>query len=140
MQQEIKEQFEQSGLRLTKLRKAMIGVFARAKKPLTVPEIINLLNKKELYPNKTSIYRHIEKFTDNDIIRIVHVEDGATHYELQKKHHHHFVCNECNDVICLDDKHIMRLVNAMVSSLQKKGFAVSSHRLSFEGICNKCKY
>ncbi|HIP49951.1 MAG TPA: hypothetical protein EYG99_00695 [Candidatus Pacebacteria bacterium] len=139
MVKDIYAQLQDKNIRLTSLRKEIIRVFSLSNKPLTILQVNILLNKKKCFPHKTSLYRHIEQFVDNDVIQIVQLRDGVIYYELQSQHHHHFVCQNCDCVLCLDDVHVAALMSTVITSLEKNGLIINEHRLSFIGLCKKCQ-
>ena len=40
----------------------------------------------------------LEALANKNIIRRVDLGHSHTHYEMEKKHHHHVVCTDCGDV------------------------------------------
>lgn len=136
----ITQLIEQKNGRLTPLRETLIDLFITTKKPLSVPEIIEMLGTLGKDVNKTSVYRQIQFLQEMQIILELQLDKARVHYELSNlDHHHHLVCNNCQKVEHVDvpniEKHISHLQN---ETLEEKGFSIVSHNLEFYGLCRKC--
>ena len=55
---------EKNGGRMTPLRETLVNLFFDSKKPLSVPEILDMLGRLGSEVNKTSVYRQIQAFVD----------------------------------------------------------------------------
>lgn len=99
---------------------------------------------QSLYPlfenemDLATIYRIITTFQKKDMIREVAVKDGVRFYELICTHrsaHPHFLCNQCNNMFCLeiDITKILKLKN--ITTAHK----IKDASLLLNGICEKCK-
>jgi len=88
--------------------------------------------------DESSIYRNINQFEKNGLIRAIPSSNDFQSYEFHKKghHHHHMVCNECGNIECLPVCSIDRELQAMTKST---GFEVKGHSLEVFGLCQKCK-
>ena len=107
--------------------------------PLSVPQIMDQLNQKELHPNKTTIYRILEKLAKKNVVTEVTIRSGTTYYEFSNKHHHHhFICNECETVFCLDTCHVEAQQMNLSSLLPSKQFKIQSHDFNLYGTCEPC--
>ena len=98
----------------------------------TVKDIMDKLNWKI---NKTTVYRNIEKLQISWIIIENYSSNWEKIYSKKENHHHHFICNICNNNIniwCFVDKEIIKLED-------KFWFKVNNHSLTLSWICNECK-
>lgn len=106
--------------------------------PLSISQLLNRLASKQLFPNKTTLYRILEKLLQSNYVEAVSLNNGVTYYERVKKHHHHFVCNDCETVYCLDSC-LFELQHIDVSSmLPNPGFQVKFHDFNIYGVCSTC--
>ncbi len=126
------------GERLTDIRRALIEIFSAATEPLSVPMLLLKLEKKQLFANKTSVYRQLAALQEHGLIHEINLANRAKHYELiPDDHHHHLVCLKCKQVedvsfeedIVRQEKYINR----------HHGFKVVRHDLEFFGFCAKCQ-
>ena len=107
--------------------------------PLSVSQLMDALEKKDLHPNKTTIYRLLEKLIQSETITEVSVKNGASVYELKTGHHHHFICNSCNEVYCLNHCHIHSLEVDLSKLLPNDKFSIQTHDFNLYGICESCQ-
>lgn len=124
--------------RSSSLREQLLQVFQEQKKPLSVPEIQSLLEKKELTPHKTSLYRQLETMSEQSVLQSIVLDSGVAYFELQKHHHHHFVCNSCKKIECFENEMLENAIHLLEASFQKLGASIFEHQFSFRGKCAKC--
>ena len=128
---------KQEGFRITNSRRALVEIFFANKKPLTIHQITELFNKKQIAVNKTTIYRELAFLVKYGFIHELQIANNIVHYELADQlHHHHFVCNSCGKIqdIILEDEH-----KFFKKLLKSKNFLVDEHSLEFFGQCRNCK-
>ena len=121
--------------RNTKQRAVILDIFAQAKKPLPAPVVVSKAQAKVPKINKTTIYRTLERLEKEGMVSSMLVSPGVLHYELAKgdaHHHHHFVCNRCEGVFCLEG------CTQGLSKLLPKGFILDSHDITLHGTCADC--
>jgi Fur family transcriptional regulator, ferric uptake regulator len=91
--------------------------------------------------DRVTVYRTLQTFVDKGIIHHIPTTDNSILYALCKDnceagHHHdnhvHFVCNECNKTICLEE------VTVPLVKLPK-GFTPNYAAMVVNGICGDCK-
>lgn len=126
-------------MRNTRARQNLIKIFNNSRRPLSVRDIIAALKKAGLSPNKTTVYRQIEKLTELRFIKKLRINDGGFSYELNnaRDHHHHIICNNCEkiqDVIFAAD-----LARQERTIARKTNFSEINHNLEFYGICSDCR-
>lgn len=127
---------QDKGWRMTKIRKAIIKVFADNPTPLSAGQVEEILNKAKVKADKTTIYREIRFLLENNCIIEVFLFPNEVSYEsAELKHHHHLVCEKCGKI-----EKMTRCVAEELSReiYLKKGFKVERHVLEFYGICKEC--
>ena len=98
---------------------------------LTAPQILEKLHKKGLRVNKTSVYRNLDSFLEDDLICQQTFGDDEFVYELQKNHHDHLCCESCGKV---------EEVSCHVDVPKKiDGYVVNHHHLTMYGLCKDCQ-
>lgn len=124
------------GVRTTKAKRALAAVLEAAEKPLTVAEILSLLDK-QLSINKTTVYRFLDVAVRSGELSEVDFGDGQKRYEhTHGTHHHHAVCTACSKVSEIEiEPEIERLMQHIS---QKSGFAIDRHVVEFFGRCRAC--
>ncbi len=130
------------GLHLTILKEKIIGVFEKTKEPLSVQELLNALKRHKLSPHKTTLYRELESLVGVSILEELKLHDGLRSYELKHKktnHHHHFICEECSEVIDFNNSDLEQLIKKVEFTFKRKGVAVQNHALNLYGLCAQCQ-
>ncbi len=99
---------------------------------ITIKWIFNFLWNKI---NKSTVYRNISKL----LLEWYILEDFSNSWEkvysIKGKHHHHFICNICNN-----SKSIGCILDLEIKKLEDKfWFIVNNHSLLLSWICNDCK-
>ena len=103
--------------------------------PFTIRNLQSYLLEQNLKPNKTTLYRILEKFHSLNLVNKVMLDSGITFYEFSgNAHHHHLICEECKNIQSyslsktLEDK---ILLNA-------SGWQINDHNFEIFGKCPKC--
>ncbi|MEK7181709.1 MAG: Fur family transcriptional regulator [Patescibacteria group bacterium] len=124
-------------MRLTKTRFAFVTLLSESPTPLSVSDILLILQTKGVVVDKTTVYREIERFIALGILEEVSLGDRKKYYELASEHHHHLICLECNRVEDIDIDESTLVQQEMKVNREKK-FQILKHSLEFFGLCNKC--
>jgi len=91
--------------------------------------------------DRVTVYRTLQVFVEKGIIHLIPTRDNSIKYALCKDdceegHHHdnhvHFICDECNKTICLDDVTVPQVK-------LPKGFTPQHAEMVVNGICGDCK-
>jgi Fur family ferric uptake transcriptional regulator len=124
-----------ASLSRTRTRTRILAELLKNRRPLTQKQIT--LNLGENSPDKVTIYRTLEKFSEKGIVHKAYVGKRQWHYELsldrtEKQCHPHFTCSECGRTFCLKGS-FLPLVKGL-----KKGFVVHRQQVRVEGLCSSC--
>jgi Fur family ferric uptake transcriptional regulator len=108
---------------MSKTSKEILTILSESKRLLSYDQVLPKLEKKI---NKTTFYRTVQKLQSNNEINIVDISQKQ-YFEIRKRPHAHFVCQECRDIECLGDLDIKLDKNYIVNN------AV------FYGVCYQCQ-
>jgi len=131
------EVLKKSGLKITRGRRAIIKILTESGQPLDVDSLRKKLQALRISIDNATIYRILETFVVNNIVRQVEFKEGKFRYEIAAlPHHHHAVCTQCGAIqdIAACDMH----------TLEKKvdkefGFKTQAHTMEFYGLCADCQ-
>ena len=99
---------------------------------MTATEVHTLTSKDFPSLGIATVYRTVKALVETGILVPI-VIGGTTRYELaEKSHHHHFYCQECGRVICLEGCPFPE------TQLAPRGFDVRTHELVVIGACPEC--
>ena len=125
--------------RKTIVSENVLKILERSTTALSVTQLIQLLEKKNIRPNKTTLYRIIDKLKENSLIHVFTLNNGTSYFELKDNHHHHhFFCNQCEKVICLNTCHLSKNNNQFEDILPNQNFSIDTHEFNIYGLCDKC--
>ncbi len=128
-------------MRDTKLKKLLMQVMENSEVPISVPDIIQALELLKVNINKTTIYRELEAFKQQGLVKELDFGEGKKRYEFNSlEHHHHLICTECNCVqhIELDDIELS-LNKSQQKIYDQLNFQVTDHSLELFGLCEGCQ-
>ena len=124
------------GLRQTRGRDKVLQILQKESAPVDVVHIISHLENEKINLNQATVYRILEAFSKNGIIKRFEFLEGKFRYEVDKGDHHHFICKICNLVEDISDCNIKEWEEELE---KEKGFLVKNHSLEFFGVCQKCQ-
>lgn len=86
--------------------------------------------------NQSTVYRALERLVSNGKVSVSDMGTGATVYErLAGEPHHHFVCQQCGQVMNLSHEDIRRFFEGLE---KQNHFAIATNHLILFGTCEKC--
>ncbi len=125
--------------RKTIISTKVLNLLQMAAKPLSITQILDLLSKNNLHPNKSTLYRLIEKLTNDNVVTSITLANSKKFYELTNRgHHHHFFCESCDNIICLDNCHVELHGINLKNLLPSPSFKISHHDFNLYGKCDQC--
>ena len=127
-------------MRNTPLKLQVLDVLKKANRPLSVPNILEILAANNLDAHKTTLYRLLSKLRAQDLVQEVLLDSNISYYEINdKQHHHHFSCVVCKETNCVEDYELENRIHKLEQALLQKGMEVDEHQFSFTGRCRVCK-
>lgn len=122
--------------RITRAREAIIDIIFSKRKPLSAAEVISNLKRKNVFVNKTTVYRELDFLLKNGLLKPVFLKPGTVHYESAfLPHHHHLVCDTCGSIAeidCVVDE------QKLLQKIKTNGFEVKQHKFELYGTCTNC--
>lgn len=125
-------------LRATGPRMAVLRALARAGRPLSYTEVVELLGETDW--DQATVFRNLVKLRDAGITTVVSRVDGMDRYALvsaehgTEHRHPHFVCEDCGRIDCLPDEII-----GEISLPEPWRAAVADAVLQMRGVCPTCR-
>ena len=93
---------------------------------------------KQEFPSLSmgTVYRNLNILSKQKLIQ--KLPFGSTHdrYEAKKSPHYHLVCEKCG---CVQDFDMPQYAKINEQAQKMSGFDISSHRIDFFGICERCQ-
>ena len=102
--------------------------------PVDFAEISTYLGSQGTLPNKTTIYRNLEKLEKEGVIKKVILSDHKQFWELSQTNpvhqHYHLICQKCEKIECKE--------LGQVLDLQSTSFVPQKTELNLYGLCQNC--
>lgn len=131
-----KQLLQESGLKSTEARIALLNLLDKEDNPLDVFSIAENLRSSGVEVDQATIYRILDVLTQKGLISKLEFGEGKYRYEIQKTHHHHLICSTCGEIEDTEGNFIDKIEKDIRAN---KGFLVKSHSLEFFGICRNCQ-
>src|ERR1700709_32023 len=94
----VKRSLEDSGLRCTPQRFAVMAFLLEHKEHPTAAEIFKAVNRVDPRSSRATTYNNLRDLVKAGLVREVAVEGRAGRFDLEGMRHHHFVCDRCGNV------------------------------------------
>lgn len=127
----------------TKQRDLILNYFEENNdRHVTAEEVIDHLRKQGTSVGKSTVYRYLEKFVSQGIVRRFFIEEGCgACYQYcgdskQCEEHFHLKCVSCGNLL-----HIQcdSLIEAEKNILNQHDFLIDNRKTVLYGICGSCK-
>jgi Fur family transcriptional regulator, ferric uptake regulator len=138
MSEDIRDILKKNHMSITDSRVQILDLFYQNEGALAHADIEKKTSDKV---DRVTIYRTLQTFEEKGIIHSIPTADNTVKYALCKEHceegHHHdnhvhFVCDQCNKTICLDD--------VLVPEVKlPPGFVPQQRNMVVNGLCGDCK-
>ena len=129
----IRQSLEDSGLRCTPQRYAVMAFLIECKRHPTAAEIFEAVNRMDPRSSRATTYNNLRDLVDAGLVREVAVEGRAARFDVKGMRHHHFICDRCGNVEDIEWYNVPRPAS---KSLGKR--VVRECELIFRGLCMKC--
>jgi Fur family transcriptional regulator, ferric uptake regulator len=119
--------------RNTRQRDALRRAFARADRPLSPHEALELARAEVPGLGIATVYRTVKALLEERWLRTVELPGAADRYEVAGKgHHHHFHCRACDGVFEVPS------CPGGFRSMAPGGFHLERHEVVLFGVCREC--
>ncbi|CAM1369089.1 Fur family transcriptional regulator [Tenacibaculum xiamenense] len=134
--EKVEQLLKSKNIRVTAMRLLIFQLLAEKNVAVALSDIEKAFEKSD----RTTLYRTIKTFEENDIVHQIDDGTGVIKYALCQKDcnceietdlHLHFRCNVCEQTICLTDHKIPQIKIP-------DGFIAENVNLVVKGICDKC--
>jgi Fur family ferric uptake transcriptional regulator len=117
-------------------REAILDVFLRSARHLSVDDLFRLVKRKHSDVGRTTVYRTLKLLQAAGLASELQIE-GQSRFEREYKrqHHDHFICRSCGDIIEFSSPEIERLQDEVAAGI---GFVIEGHRHQIFGRCRRC--
>ena len=129
----IRQSLEDSGLRCTPQRYAVMAFLTECKRHPTAAEIFEAVNRVDPRSSRATTYNNLRDLVQAGLVREVAVEGRAARFDAKGMRHHHFICDRCGNV---EDVEWYNVPQPASGSLGKR--VLRECEVIFRGLCTKC--
>ena len=129
----IKRSFEESGLRCTPQRFAVMAFLMEHNSHPAAAEIFEAVNRMDPRSSKATTYNNLRDLVQAGLVREVAVEGRAARFDAKGMRHHHFICDRCGNVEDMRWHHVPKPASGYLGKR-----VLRECELIFRGLCVKC--
>jgi len=129
----IRQSLEESGLRCTPQRYAVMAFLMEHNSHPTAAEIFEAVNRVDPRSSKATTYNNLKDLVQAGLVREVAAEGRAARYDAKGMRHHHFICDRCGNVEDIEWHDVRRPSSR---ALGKR--VLRECEVIFRGLCTKC--
>ena len=129
----MKRSFQDTGLRSTPQRYAVMAFLMEHNSHPTAAEIFEAVNRVDPRSSRATTYNNLRDLVQAGLVREVAVEGRAARFDAKGLLHHHFICDRCGNV---EDIEWYDVPRPATRALGKR--IVRDCELIFRGLCTRC--
>lgn len=134
----VEDASEERGLRLTPLRKEVLGLIAATDKPIKAYDLLDQLREKHGNAAPPTVYRALDFLLENGFIHKLSSINAfvSCHHPADAHQVPFLICDNCSGAQEVCDERVADLIEAQARAL---GFAPRAQTLEVHGICRDCR-
>ena len=131
------EDLKAKGYKLTPQRMMVLEALHEADEHITAPDICSRVRLRYPWINRSTVYRALELLKRLDLVTETELGGDRLYYHhAEKGHHHHLICQNCRQVIDVDED----ILSSLEDTLRRKyKFEADLRHLAIHGHCLHCK-
>jgi Fur family ferric uptake transcriptional regulator len=122
-------------LRITKQRQLILEELKKVVTHPTADELYRMVRERMPRVSLGTVYRNLETLSGRGVILKLELAGTQRRYDATTANHYHIRCNKCG---CVEDLPMKVFDNLEGEARRATAFAITGHRLEFEGVCPKC--
>ena len=131
---EITNKLADKGLRITPQRVAIFEAILKLNNHPTAENIIEYINKKHPNISTGTVYKVLDSFVENHLLKKVKTEYGSMRYDSFLSNHHHIYCTDTNRILDYEDHELDELLRNYFKKKKIKNFKIQDINLQVSGI------
>jgi len=130
------ERLRRLGVRVTPQRLFVLEALEQGGGHMTAEEIMRWAVQRYPAINLATVYRTLDLLIDVGLVAQIHLDAGATFFELVgAEPHHHLVCEHCGATIEMDETMFTALRDRLLAAY---GFHARPRHMAIFGLCRVC--
>jgi len=126
------ELMERKGMKVSHQRLRILDYLESNRIHPTADMILNDLKDEMPSLSKSTVYKTLNAFVENGVLRELTIEENEVRYEYNLQDHGHFKCTECGNVYDFE-------YHFDVEGLKElEGFRIDDKNIYLKGLCRNC--
>ena len=121
-------------MRITPQRVAIFVAIFKLNNHPTAENIIEYIKKKHPNISTGTVYKVLDSFVENLLLKKVKTENGIMRYDPLLSNHHHLYCTETNKIVDYEDSELDELLLNYFKKKKLKKFKIQKINLQVTGI------
>jgi Fur family zinc uptake transcriptional regulator len=125
-------------LKLTPLRRRVLELIARERKPVKAYDLLGRLKEEREHAAPPTVYRALDFLLEHGFIHKLESVNSYTscHHPAERHTVPFFICDECETATELCDQKVALLLDKQAATL---GFTPATRTVEVHGLCARCK-
>lgn len=139
VRQRVYEFLDAKGLRRTGQRDAIIEAAFSTEEHFTAETLLSHAKQLECSVSRATVYRTLPLLVASGLLREIDFGKDHKFYDpnfIDRPHHNHLICLDCNKIVEFEDRHMEILENCITHRL---GFSPASKMVRIEASCDELK-
>jgi Fur family peroxide stress response transcriptional regulator len=130
---EIAGKLSDKGLRVTPQRIAILGAIIKLNNHPAAEKIIEYIKKNHPNISVGTVYKVLDSFVENDLLKKVKTEGGIMRYDPSPSNHHHLYCEETDRIEDYEDEKLDKLIFEYFNRKGIRNFKIQNIQLQITG-------
>lgn len=130
---EIASKLSEKGLRVTPQRIAILGAILKLNNHPTAENIIEYTKKNHPHISVGTVYKVLDSFVENNLIKKVKTERGIMRYDPLQSSHHHLYCTDTDRIEDYEDEQLDELITQYFKKKGIENFNIQNIQLQITG-------
>lgn len=126
------------GLKVTPQRISVLTAIHNLNNHPTAESIIREIRKKHPHIATGTVYKVLETFVENNIIKRVKTDKDIMRYDGVFESHHHLYCSTCDLIEDYRDSELDQILKDYFKTKEMAGFKIEEFILQIKGKFDKC--
>lgn len=130
------ELLKAAGLSRTAQRERILETLLHSDRPVSAKDVLEGCRDSRI--NRVTVYRILESFRRQGIVRELPTESGVKYFEIACRHnplHPHFFCRQCGEMACLGP---LTVADTWEWFARPHAFRIDEIVVSICGLCQEC--
>ena len=133
MPEQIIAKLKEKQLKVTPQRIAIYEAIVKLRNHPTAENIIDYIRVNHPNISVGTVYKVLDSFTENHLVRKVKTEKDIMRYDPHVDHHHHLYCSETERIEDFEDETLNSLISEYFKKNKIKNFQIQDIKLQITG-------